>query len=98
MQGKAVGIKRCIINVQGRTVREAKFSGKKLKNYEYRKPFAFPNKQDILLPLDGINAFLKEGKYGFSNNNLTILPPQFSEAGNFRGGYAKVMKMVSMVY
>lgn len=92
VQGKAVGIKRCIINVQGRTVREAKFSGKKLKNYEYRKPFAFPNKQDILLPLDGINAFLKEGKYGFSNNNLTILPPQFSEAGNFRGGYAKVMK------
>lgn len=92
VQGKAVGIKRCIINVQGKIVREAKYSGKKLKNYEYRKPFSISNKQDMPLPLDGINAFLKDGKYGFSKNNHTILPPQFSEAGDFRGGYAKVKK------
>lgn len=92
VQGKGVGIKRCIINVQGEFVRDAKYSGGNLVNYEYRKPFSFSNKQDTPLPLDGINAFLKEGKYGFSNNNLIILPPQFSEAGNFRGGYVKVKK------
>lgn len=92
VQGKAMGIKRCIINAQGKTVREAKFSGKKLKNYEYRKPFSFSDKKETSVPLDGINAFQKGGKYGFSSNNLTILPPQFSEADNFRGGYAKVKK------
>lgn len=92
VQGKAVGVKRCIIDAKGRIVREAEISGKKLKNYEYRKPFSFFSDQEPSLPSDGINVFLKEGMSGFSNNNVIILSPQFSEARDFRGGYAKVKK------
>lgn len=90
VQGKAVGVKRYIIDTKGRIVREAKFSGKKLKNYEYRKPFSFSANQDTSTSSDGVNAFSEGGKYGFSSNNHNVLPPQFSEAGDFRGGYAKV--------
>lgn len=91
VQGKAVGVKRCIINTKGRIVREAKFSGQKLKNYEYRKPYSPTVGQKNHSSLDGVNIFLKDGKYGFSDkNNAVILPAQFAEATPFRGGYAKV--------
>lgn len=61
MQGKAVGVKRYIIDTKGRIVREAKFSGKKLKNYEYRKPFSFSANQDTSTSSDGVNAFSEGG-------------------------------------
>ena len=92
VQGKAVGVKRCIINTEGKTLREATFSGNKLKNYEFRKPFYFPPIQGTTLPIDEIDIFLKKGKYGFVNKDNTILPAQFTEATPFKGGYAKVKK------
>jgi hypothetical protein len=93
VQGKSVGIKRCIIDTKGRIVREAKFSGKKIKNYEYRKPFVYSTTiQESSFSLDGIYAFQENGKYGFSNNQTIVLPPQLSAATDFRGGYAKVKK------
>lgn len=61
VQGKAVGVKRYIIDTKGRIVREAKFSGKKLKNYEYRKPFSFPLIKIHRLLLMGLMLFQKGG-------------------------------------
>lgn len=92
MQGKAVGVKRCIINTEGKTLREAKFSGNKLQNYKFRKLFCFPLIQDTTLPIDEIDIFSKNGKYGFVNEDNTVLPAQFTEATPFKGGYAKVKK------
>lgn len=86
-------IKKNIIDTQGQFIRNAKFKGEEPRNYEYRKPFSFSKNQDTPLLLDGINTFQKEGKYGFLDVNSTIiLPPQFSEAVSFKGGYAKVKK------
>lgn len=95
VQGEATGkgVKRWVINTDGRNIREAKLSGKILKNYNSRELLSHPTMLASALPLDGINPYQKDGLYGFSNGkNGIILPPQFTESTPFRSGYAKVKK------
>ena len=95
VQGTAIGkgVKRCIIDTEGRNIREAKYSGKTLKNYEFRKSSPQETKSGNRLPQDNVTPFLKNNVYGFSkSNNIVILPAQFTEAAAFQGGYAKVKK------
>lgn len=94
VQGKAsmVGVKRCIINKNGRILREAKYSGTKIKNYEYRKPIVFENAKSFSVQKDDINIITEQGKYGFANNNGIVAPAQFEAVWPFKGGYAKVKK------
>ena len=92
VQGEAVGVKHCITDTEGKHLRKATFSGNTLKNYEFRKPFRFSLIQGTIPPVDGIDVFLKKGKYGFTKKGNTMLPAQFTEASPFKGGYAKVKK------
>lgn len=94
VQGKAsmVGVKRCIINKSGRILREAKYSGTKIKNYEYRKPIVFENAKSFSAQKDAVNIISEQGKYGFANHNGIVAPVQFEEVSPFKGGYARVKK------
>lgn len=94
VQGKAsmVGVKRCIINKNGRILREAKYSGTKIKNYEYRKSIVFENTKNFPAQKDDINIINEQGKFGFASHNGIIVPAQFEEVSPFKGGYSKVKK------
>ncbi|GAB6870073.1 WG repeat-containing protein [Bacteroides rodentium] len=94
VQGKAsmVGVKRCIINKNGRILREAKYSGTKIKNYEYRKSIVLENMKSSSAQKDEINIISEQGKYGFANHNGIVTPVQFEEVSPFKGGYARVKK------
>lgn len=95
IQGTSIGkgIKRYIIDTEGRNIREAKYSGKALKNYEFRNAVSPSSPQRELPSLDNVNTFQNNGVYGFTNsNNDIVLPAQLTEATPFRGGYAKVKK------
>lgn len=88
---KGAGIKRHIINQQGRFLREAKLKGKIPKNYNFRKTFTAPTLGHRDAPSGAVQTF-KEGEvYGYlSNNGNVLLPAQFSEVHPFQGGYARV--------
>lgn len=93
VQGKSVGVKRCIINTSGRILREAKQAGNgKLKNYEFRtSTSANETMQSTPVSNDAIQVFSdKNGKGYRTQDGVMVLPAQFSEAAPFREGYAKV--------
>lgn len=93
VSGKAVsGVVNYVIDTNGKNVRKAKMAGIVPKNYVYRKTFSTVTVSDA--PSDnGIKPFREGTSYGFSDREgKVVLPPQFSEAASFRGGYAKVRK------
>lgn len=95
VQAKQVGagMKYSIIDKNGNVIREAKISGKKIKNYEYRKNFEFSPLMEDGLHLDPVKIYEENGLYGFlSQDGSILLPAQFSEAYRFVNGYAKVKK------
>lgn len=95
VQGEATGkgVKRWIIDSDGKNIREAKLSGRSLKNYTPRGKYFQSTMQSSDIPLDGVNPLSQNGLYGFSDtNNTIVLSAQFTEAFPFRGGYAKVKK------
>ena len=93
VQGKAVGVQRCIINTSGKIVRDAKISGSgKIKNYVYRKavaPALTINKNSVV-PNADIQIITDGEKKGFSCNGHIILSAQLDDASLFKDGYAKV--------
>lgn len=93
-----VGVKRCIINKNGRILREAKYSGTKIKNYEYRKSIVLENMKSSSAQKDEINIISEQGKYGFANHNGIVTPVQFEEVSPFKGGYARVKKTENTVF
>lgn len=90
VQGKGVGMKHCIINTEGRIVREAKHSGRKLTNYQFREVFT-PENPTINTATDGVMPYQENGKYGYTTSGKQILPAQFTKAYPFRNGYARVL-------
>lgn len=95
VQAKQVGsgMRYSIINTSGIEVREAKISGKKLKNYEYRKPFNFNTISNSDWVQDPIKIVKDNSLYGFiAENGSILLPLQFTDASPFKNGYAKVKK------
>ena len=90
---KGSGMGYSIIDTNGIEIRKAKLNGKKLKNYEYRKPFQFPSESRTELTLNPIKLIEENEVYGYSSENGSVLlPPQFSDASLFQEGYAKVKK------
>ena len=91
VQGKLVGRKAFVINTQGKTLREAKFSGNTPKNFTFRKSFKFQNVEKAQVS-DGVKPYKEGSLYGFvtSDGKKTILRPQFAEAYPFRDGFARV--------
>ena len=91
VQGKLVGRKAFVINTQGKTLREAKFSGNTPKNFTFRKSFKFQNVEKAQVS-DGVKPYKEGSLYGFvtSDGKKTILRPQFAEAYPFRNGFARV--------
>lgn len=90
---KGSGMGYFIINTSGIEVREAKISGKKLKNYEHRKPFKFNPTSKSDWTLDPIKIVEDKGLYGFiAENGSVLLPMQFTDASPFKNGFAKVKK------
>lgn len=95
VQGKAVGVQRCIINTSGRIVRDAKISGNgRVKNYAYRKAVAPALTMDkrVAVPNADIQIITDGEKKGFSCEGHIILPAQLDEVSLFRDGYAKAKK------
>ena len=92
IQGRLAGTKAFVIDTNGRTLREAKFSGNRPKNFSFRKPFRFSEMAKDVQSADGIEPFEQGNLYGFvaADSKKTILCPQFAEAYPFRGSFAKV--------
>lgn len=92
IQGRLAGTKAFVIDKNGRTLREAKFSGNRPKNFVFRKSFEFPVLDRNTQPANGVEPFKQGNLYGYvlSDGSRTILSPQFAEAHSFRGGFAKV--------
>lgn len=90
VQGKGVGMKHCIINTEGRIIRNAKHSGRKLTNYQFREVFT-PEKPIINTATNGVMPYQENGKYGYTISGKQILPAQFTKAYPFKNGYARVL-------
>lgn len=86
------GIKRCIIDLNGKNIREAKYAGSSLKNYNFRTTYPNATGVRVRFQADGVTAFCQNGLYGFSKDNRVLIPAQFTWAEDFRGGYARAEK------
>ncbi|MBR0036636.1 MAG: WG repeat-containing protein [Bacteroidales bacterium] len=95
-----MGRKGFVINPQGRTLRSYQGDVNEVLKSLNRRDYTIPGKEhksffaatSVSVPSDRVEARWEGGLYGYQNGSQTVLPPQFEQAENFKGGYALVRK------